>query len=167
MENNTPFLSLARRVCVLALYGFLAIVLAGPILTVVFTLLSFALVGFVLWLPCHALLHGRRDSVEKFKAFVRRGGAVLSGACAATVRACREVHATVRGTASFLGSVLLESLSGAVVAVLLVTACWPQQAVTPAAVSLAALFGAAAGVLVVLSRVRPAEPAEQSPEAAS
>jgi hypothetical protein len=52
--------------------------------------------------------------------------------------------------------------------VLLVTGCWPPPAVTPPAVSLAALLGAAVGVLVELSRVRPAQPApEHSPEGAS
>jgi hypothetical protein len=170
VETKTGFLGLARKVCFFALFGFLAIALTGPILAALSLVLSFALVGFVLWLPVHALLRrngkGWRTGVAQLQGIARRGGRILAGVWSGTLHLARDAHAALRGTASFLGAVLLESLSGALVAVLLVSTAWPPHNLAPGTLVLAGLAGAAVGLLVVLARRGAAsEPvASQSPE---
>ena len=170
METKPGFFQVARKVCLLALFGLVAITLAGPILSLVFVVLTFALIGFIFWLPIHFLIHGKdgavRSSLEKARAIVRHGGRAAGAVWHGTMCLGREVHETLRGTASVLGAVLLETLSGAVVGILLVTTCWPQHAVTGDAVGIAGLLGALAGLLVVVSRSRRASASavEQSPE---
>jgi F0F1-type ATP synthase assembly protein I len=170
VERKPGLCQIARKVCLLALFGLVAVTLAGPILSLVFVVLTFALIGFLFWLPIHLLIYGKdgavRDSLEKCQAIARRGLRITAAVCHGSMHVGRELHETIRGTASVIGAVLLETLSGAVVGILLVMTCWPQHAVTPGEVVLAGLLGALAGVLVVVSRARRAsEPAvEQSPE---
>ena len=169
MESKPGFCQMARKVCMLALFGLLAITLAGPILSLVFVVLSFALIGFLFWLPVHLLLYGRdgavRDSLNKCAAIVRRGGQVTGAVWYGTLHLGRELHEALRGTASVLGAVLLETLSGAVVGLLLAATCWPHQAATGDALGQGAMLGALTGLLVVLSRWR--RPSEHSPEGAN
>jgi hypothetical protein len=170
VECKPGFCQIVRKVCLLALFGLVAITLAGPILSLVFVVLTFALIGFLFWLPIHFLIHGRdgavRSSLDKARAIARHGGRAVGAIWHGTMCLGREVHETVRGTASVIGAVLLETLSGVVVGILLVTTCWPQHAVTPEAVGIAGLLGALAGLLVVVSRSRraAASAVEQSPE---
>ncbi|MCI0458736.1 MAG: hypothetical protein L0Z62_17395 [Gemmataceae bacterium] len=170
MESKPTLAELARKVCAFALFGFLAITLAGPILAVLFTLLTFALIGFLLWLPLHALLRRReggwREGVQHARCFGQRGLYALGGVWVGTLRVGREMQDALRGTASFVGAVLLEALSGALVGVLVAAACWPPHSLTAGVVVLGGLLGAGAGLLVVLSRRRsaPAPVLEQSPE---
>jgi hypothetical protein len=158
VENKPSLFQMARKVCLLALFGLLAITLAGPILSIVFVILSFALIGFLFWLPIRFLIYGRegalRDGLQNVRAVARRGGYAVGAVWYGTLRVGRELHETLRGTASVIGAVLLETLSGAVVGILLVATCWPQHAVTPGGVVLAGLLGGLAGVLVVVSRAR-------------
>ncbi len=169
MESKPGLIEVTRKLCLLALFGFVAITLAGPILAVLFVVLSFALVGFLFWLPIQTLVlrkdAGLRAGLEKGREVAHRGLQIAGGVWGGTVRLGRDLHEGLRGTVSFVGAVLLEGLSGALVGVLLVSVCWPGQA-PPTAGGLAALLGALTGVLVVLSRRRPARDAlvEQSPE---
>jgi hypothetical protein len=170
MGSKPGFCQVARKVCLLALFGLIAITLAGPILSLVFVVLSFALIGFIFWLPIRLLLYGKsgavRDGLEKGKALAQSGGRAVGAAWRGTTRLGRGLHLALRGTARLVGAILLEALSGAAVGVLVISTCWPQHAVTPGAVVLAGLVGALAGVLVVVSRPRRAgeSAVEQSPE---
>jgi hypothetical protein len=168
--SKPGFCQITKKIFLLALFGLVAITVAGPILSLVFVVLTFALIGFLFWLPIHFLIHGKdgavRSSLEKARAIARHGGRAAGALWHGTMHLGRELHETLRGTASLVGAVLLETLSGAVVGILLVTTCWPQHAVTPEAVSLAGLLGALAGLLVVVSRSRRAgeSAVERSPE---
>jgi hypothetical protein len=170
VESKPSFLALLRKISALALFGFLAVVLAGPILSVLFVVLTFALIGFVLWLPVHALLRRKdanwREGVERVRDFTQSGLNLLAAVWVGSLRLLSGGHTALRGTASIIGMVLLETVSGAVVGMLLVSTCWPPHSLTPGTVVLAALVGAVLGVLVVVSRARPAEEGvfEQSPE---
>jgi hypothetical protein len=167
VETKPGFCQIARKVCLLALFGLVAITLAGPILSLVFVVLTFALIGFLFWLPIHFLIHGKdgavRGSLEKARAIARHGCRATGAVWHGTMYLGRELHETLRGTASVVGAVLLETLSGAVIGILLVTTCWPQHAVTGDAVGIAGLLGALAGLLVVLSRPRRAGAAAVEP----
>jgi hypothetical protein len=172
VDNKPGLFQIVRKVCLLALFGFLAITLAGPILSIVLVILTFALIGFLFWLPIRFLIYGRegalRGGLQGIRAVARRGGRAVGAVWGGTLRVGRELHESLRGTASVIGAVLLEALSGAVVGILLVTTCWPQHAVTPGTVVLAGLLGGLAGVLVVVSRSRrPAESAVESSEPAA
>ncbi len=164
MDTKPSLFQIVRKVFLLALFGLLAITLVGPILSIVLVILSFALIGFLFWLPIRFLIYGRegalRNSWQNVRAVARRGGYAVGAVWYGTLRVGRDLHESLRGTASVIGAVLLETLSGAIVGILLVTTCWPQHALTPGAVVLAGLLGALAGVLVVISRARrPGEPA--------
>ncbi len=170
VETKPSFCQIVRKLCMLALFGLLAVTLAGPILSLVFVVLAFALIGFIFWLPFHLLIYGKdgtmRDGLEKCQGIMRRGLWMTAGIWHGTLRLGRELHETVRGTASVVGAVLLESLSGAALGILLIMTCWPQHAVSAGEVVLAGLLGALAGVLVVVTRARRASEraVEQSPE---
>jgi hypothetical protein len=173
VDSKPSIFQIARKVCLLAVFGLLAITLAGPILSIVLVILSFALIGFLFWLPIRCLIYGRegalRDGLQNIRAVARRGGQAVGAVWHGTLRVGRELHESLRGTASVIGAVLLETLSGAIVGILLATTCWPQQALDPpGTVVLAGLLGALAGVLVVLSRARRAgEPAVERSEPAA
>src|SRR5713101_5481319 len=51
MKNIEGAAEVLRKVFIFTLVGFLVVVLAGPLLTVLGVLLPFALVGFLVWLP--------------------------------------------------------------------------------------------------------------------
>jgi hypothetical protein len=159
VESKPSFVAPLRKVAALAAFGFLAIVLAGPVLSILIVVLTFAVIGFLLWLPVRPLLQRRdgrwRTGVEQAVGYAQRSGELLGSAWHRAVRRAREAHGSVRNTASVVGAVLLETLSGAVVAVLVVTTCWPQPA-HAAMVPVALLVGILAGVLVVACRVQPA-----------
>jgi hypothetical protein len=168
MERKTPLVALVWKISGMALFGLLAIVLAGPVLAILAVVLSFAVVGFVFWLPIHVLLrryHPRwRAGTDKVGDCAQRAADLVGVAWCGGVRLAREAHATLRGTASVVGPILLETLSGAVVGVLLVSTCWPQNSLA-VTVPVAAVVGMILGIFVVLSRPRLAtEDAEQVPE---
>src|SRR5262245_13337666 len=160
VESKPSLGRLIRKICGLAILGFLAITLAGPIIAVLVTVLSFALVGFLFWLPLHALLRrkegGWRDGVHRAREFGGRCLGAAGGVWCGTLRAAHNSQEALRSTASFVGAVLLEALSGTLVAVFLVGTCWPPHGLNPGVFVLAGLIGAATGVLVVVSRRRPA-----------
>ena len=170
MDNKPSFCQIARKVCLLAVFGLVALTLAGPILSLVFVILSFALIGFFFWLPIHLLIYGKdgalRNGLEKCQVVARSGVQMTAAVCHGTMRVGRELHESVRGTVNVVGAVLLETVSGAVVGILLVMTCWPQHAVTAGALVMAGLLGALAGVLVVVSRARrnSESAVERSPE---
>jgi hypothetical protein len=169
VESKQSFVALLRKLGALAAFGFVGIVLAGPILSMLIVVLTFAGIGFLLWLLVRPLLQRRdgqwRRGVQQAVGHAQHGGELLAAAWGVAVRRSREAHGTLRSTMSVVGSVLLETLSGGVVGVLVVTTCWPQQA-HAAAAPVGALAGIIIGVLVVASRARPAaDGVEQSPEA--
>jgi hypothetical protein len=173
VDSKPTFFQMARKICLLAVFGLVAITLAGPVLSILLVVLTFALIGFLFWLPIRFLIYGKegamRDGLQKGKALARSGGQAVGAVWHGTLRMGRELHETLRGTASVIGAFLLETLSGAVVGVLLAITCWPQHGQDPpGAVVLAGLLGALAGVLVVIFRSRPAaEAAIESSEPAA
>jgi hypothetical protein len=152
-----------RRIAYLALFGFLAIFLLAPILTLLsllFTfalvILSFAFVGFIFWLPFQALgfgfYHGStwRDHPNPPCRFTRKVFATCGVLCTVPMRFGQAACQHCRVAAQTLAVFVLEMVSGALVALLVVLLVQPGA---PALTYVAAGgVGAVGGFLVVLAR---------------
>ena len=87
VESSLTFGRLLRNLLLLAVFGFVAVVFAKPVLTAVAVLLAFALIGFLLWLPLHTLVLGRHTATAQLRQWP-------GGVAAAVVRpehGCRQV----------------------------------------------------------------------------
>jgi hypothetical protein len=138
---------LVRNLLLLAALGFVAVQFAKPLLTVTVTVLVFALVGFLLWLPLHTLVFRRRaplrQSFDQSRELSRQALAGLRHGCT-----------RLGEWAAVLAPMLLEVASGLVLGGLLVWAYSGQQ-VEQESLALGAAAGAVCGVLVVAARRRP------------
>ncbi|HEV3119875.1 MAG TPA: hypothetical protein VGY58_22640 [Gemmataceae bacterium] len=68
-----------RKAAIITLVGFLAVFLAGPVLTVAGVLLPFALVGLLVWIPFRAFMLWRQGGLEAVQASTKRGfGRILA-----------------------------------------------------------------------------------------
>src|SRR5947208_10631200 len=98
MCNVQGLTGMLRKLCLFALFGFLAVTLAGPVIALLSVILSFALIGFLLWLPLYALFAGReagwRNCLAKCRAFGERVLRICHGAL---TRAATTVRGTVGG----------------------------------------------------------------------
>src|SRR5581483_11290305 len=56
MESLHSTADILRKIVLFTILGFLAIILIGPVLTVLGVILPFALVGFLMWLPFRLLV---------------------------------------------------------------------------------------------------------------
>jgi hypothetical protein len=152
---------MAYKLGLFALFGFGAVILAGPLLAMLAVVMAFALVGFLFWLPLHALLRGPRPGGwqpcrDHFLAHWRH----LKGHCRGTAQALqawgRDLPERVRHTVAVAAAVVLEMASGAVVGGLFVYLSEREHVFPPLTIVTGVLVGALVGLLVVLSRPRPA-----------
>jgi YMGG-like Gly-zipper len=162
-----------RKIVFFALLGFGVIFLSGPVialfsfiisaaLVILFVFLPFMLLGLIVWLPLRAIFGGRgrarRDLFETGRlvgkaAFVvplRTCGHVYARARCARVR----MHERVHTVTTFLGSILLEMVSGALVGALLGAIIGLQMNALQVSIPVGAVIGSALGLVVGASRVR-------------
>lgn len=73
-----------RKVIFLAVLGFAVMVVSGPILAILslflsfaMVVLSFAFVGFLVWLPCHILLVGREAAFANLRVIAQTYGQAI------------------------------------------------------------------------------------------
>jgi hypothetical protein len=151
---------MVRKLGLFALFGFLAIILAGPLLGILAVMLTFALIGFLIWLPLCALFAGNRTGWRHCLAHARWFWHQAHFLCQAPFRTLvsleRAFRQRVRGTANLIGALLAESCCGAVVGGFLVYLSRGERQLPPIAVVTGALVGAVVGMLVVVSRRRSA-----------
>jgi len=158
VESSLNFGRLLRNLVWLALLGFMAVVFAGPVVSAVALILAFALVGFLLWLPLHTLVLGRRaplrHSFDCGRSASVRVLVGLGAGCRLADQMRRRLGEVIWGLASVAGPMLLEVTSGMVLGGLLVWAYeGPKE--DSEAMPLGIFAGMIAGVLVVWSRRRP------------
>jgi hypothetical protein len=175
-----------RKIGLLALIGFGAITLSGPILAVLSVVLSlgtvvagFALVGFLIWLPFRLVTGGAQSTMAAIQDanrdlghIVRRAagmlwalasfpfrltGAILLGGIYVVARVLHVTAATV----AIVGGISLAALTGAAagVGMGILTATTPgeMEAAIPVNALAGGLIGAATGIIMtVRERRRPA-----------
>jgi hypothetical protein len=147
-----------RKLCLLSLFGFLAITLAGPVLAVLAIIVSFALIGFLFSLPLIALCAGKRAGWKRIQAHAlarwHQAHCVWQRAGRAMELYGSDLGERVRSTASLIAAVLVETVSGAVVGGFLVYLSQREYHFSVLAVISGAVVGALVGLLVVLSHRR-------------
>lgn len=169
MDSQPTAADVLRKVLFLALFGFLAVILAGPVIAVCSVLLSvlltaglvllpFVLIGFVVWLPFQALVLGRRIEWRRVGASVQAlyTGlfSVVGGVFGSGFRLVKGVARRIGTAVLFLMSVALDVLGGALVGAVLgaLGGLWHDDA--PGRIPMGALVGAAVGFIVALTRSR-------------
>jgi hypothetical protein len=144
------------KILLLALFGFLAITFAAPVLALLTVVLFFAIIGFILWLPIHTLVLGKKPGwdmwLSRTHAISRKIGGVLVASWQGVQQALTGNCDGLRSTAAFTGALLVEGLSGAVVALLLVVSIGGHHSENPLTLVLTGLCGGLLGVLVVFFR---------------
>jgi hypothetical protein len=157
-------LLLFRKVFLLSILGLAAVVLVGPVVAVVATLLPFALVGFAVWFVGRSLAGGRlvawataREAGQR----LYRGVVVAPGRLAGRgwQGAKAVAHGTTRGLmrfAGFTGRVFFEGLAGASVGGILGAIGGGRYGDADIRVPLGLAAGALIGVLVALFWHQPA-----------
>jgi hypothetical protein len=78
--------ALLGKLIFLTVLGFVAVVVSGPVLAILsvflslaFVLLSFAFVGFLVWLPFHVLLVGRETAFQNLRGMGQAVGGAMAG----------------------------------------------------------------------------------------
>jgi hypothetical protein len=165
MDSTPTAASALHKLFMLALFGFLAVILAGPViglvsvvLSVLLLMLPFAFIGLLLWLPFQALIMGRRIDWGRFGANVRAvagglawaGGGVLRLAGRALGWVGRTVWALVR----FVFTVVLDVAAGALAGGVLGIIGGRMHGDADGRVPVAMLIGAGVGLVVSLLRSR-------------
>jgi hypothetical protein len=165
---------MVRKVALFALFGFLAVTLAGPLLAMLAVIVSFALIGFLIWLLVYAIFAGNRLGWRKCLAHAGAGlkgayglcrtvghiamafactfGHTLRAAASMFMAATRNLRESLRGTASVLGAVIVETASGAIVGGFLAYFSQRERYLSERAIGVGVLVGALVGIGVVLAR---------------
>jgi hypothetical protein len=141
-----------RKLALFALFGFLAIVLAGPFLAILAVVLSFALVAFLLWVPLYALFADKQAGLRHAQAIWHEACRVGRDAMHGLLNFCRDLGPRAHATVTIIAAVMVETLSGAVVGGFLVYLSEGEHPFPSLAVAAGALVGSLAGLLVVFSR---------------
>jgi hypothetical protein len=154
---NAPlsFLSLAKKLTLMALIGFLVITLVGPVVALVSLLVPFALIGYAVWWTCRWWVGGRPGLKERLDQGKEWGEKAWHGAHEVGARAMcrvRDMGAEARTKANFVGALLVEATSGVLVGVFLVLLGNPGQSMPEATVCAAGTLGGFIGVLAALGR---------------
>jgi hypothetical protein len=117
MEKLQDAGHIVRKVALMTLIGFLAVILAGPILTVIGVLLPFALIGFLVWAPVKLLVVAKNGGWPAVRATTHR---VAHGVLAVPVwtiyhlgAGLKYVVLSVFGLIGFLGGIILPTIAGA------------------------------------------------------
>ncbi|HEV3082781.1 MAG TPA: hypothetical protein VGY66_23555 [Gemmataceae bacterium] len=169
MDNSGNMLRVLRKIAFFALVGFAVIFLTGPVvamlsfiisagLFVLFFLLPFALLGLMVWLPIRLIFgkgrNARRD-LWRTGRFVGRAAVVMPA------RACGHVYTRTLGLGErlhqltcFIGTIFVETISGALVGALLGAIAGFQTQAWHIAIPAGAVIGTGLGVIVGASRIR-------------
>jgi hypothetical protein len=150
MESCVSLTCVVKRLTYLALAGLGVVVLAGPILTVAALVGTFALIGFLVWLPLHTVFVGPQSTWKNACDGSRRWGRRVGGCCGMVGRNCRCVGTKVvemaEGWWPLVGGAIREGLGGALVGILVVVLAGLHEAPAVAAVLAGAMVGIAVGL---------------------
>jgi hypothetical protein len=148
-------IGMLRKLFIVVSIGFVAIVLAGPVLAILAVMVSLALVGFLLWLPFYGLWAGWMPSLAKARAcWQPKYDRLWRTARSFVSDSGHEVLERVHGTVRMAVTAISEVLSGAVVVGFVVHLSQREHSFPPGAEATGALVGACLGMLVALSHWR-------------
>jgi hypothetical protein len=168
MESPQTAADVLRKVLFLALFGFLAVMLAGPvlalvsifislILSVVAVVLPFALIGLLLWLPFQALVLGRKIDWHKIGraggVFFRGAFGALGGVVRGGFRILGAVGSKLKAVALFVSRIVLDLVGGALAGGVLGVIGGKIHGDVEGRVPIAMLIGAGVGLVVALARL--------------
>jgi hypothetical protein len=131
---------MCKLLCKWTVLGFLTVLLFGPLMGLLATVLPFALLGFAIWAPVHILMHGRRSPAWQILARTRAVG--------------ERAAAAVRYCGGPLRLFALEVLSGAALGALLVLLTATDASPKGPEIAAGLGLGAAVGFLVVLAGLK-------------
>jgi hypothetical protein len=175
VHNQQSTMDILRKISLLALLGFCAITLSGPLLAILgvllsfgMVILSFALVGLLVWFVVRALYVGHRAAWEGVRElgeglgrvggqFARLLGRVLAfpvrlarGTVAGIWHAARFIARTSWSTAKFVGEISLVGVTGVLVGAVVGAVIGAQNHELEAAIVsnavIGGLIGTAAGI---------------------
>jgi hypothetical protein len=144
-----------RKLTFLSVLGFLAMVLLGPVLAILGVMLSFAVLGLVVWVPIRVLMFGRPLEWDRW-------GQTGKKYCGAVFRGCNRISSQFHSgggvvlekasaAGRFLGTILRETACGALVGAMLGLLQGAQGSFQPRTVGLGVLIGAGVGAFVALT----------------
>ena len=158
MENLESTGNVLRKIALFTLIGFLVIVLAGPMLTLIGMLIPFALVGFLVWLPFHFLKIGRVGGWAAVRDTAKKGllkiAAVPVWLASHIVYGALWLLRTAFGLVRFILGIVLPVLGGAFVGALLGLMGGIEYHDADVRIPAGALLGAAIGLLAGILRTR-------------
>ncbi len=182
VDGLTPVTRALRTFASLVLIGFLALVLAPPLLFLLTgavsalvglfaAFLPFALVGLLIWVPYHVLTHGGEATWQRAREMVvglgRTTFAIPLRVCGAILSRSLAVGRWVldfnRQAVRFVGVLLFEALSGALVGGLVGFLVASDSAHQPVTIAICAALGAGFGGLTAIGRFRGACTEETAP----
>jgi hypothetical protein len=152
-----------RKFALLALVGFLVVLLVGPVLGILGIMFGFAVVGLLFWIPVRAFLLGQPPDWASYRDLTRKcRGAVFVRFCHAWRRGhdvlghAQEVSQRAWATGCYVANILREIICGMLVGALIgwmhgSPSGWPVEQ----SVVLGIMAGAAIGVLVGIASRRP------------
>ena len=118
MEKLQSTVPILRKAAIITLIGFLAITLAGPLLTIAGVLLPFAAVGLLVWIPFKGIMMWKQGGWTALGGSVKRGlGRVVAAPVWLLARAFGAVGwvlSSVLGLVGFVLGLILPVILGAV-----------------------------------------------------
>jgi hypothetical protein len=154
MSGPHILLGFLYRLCGLALFGFVAILLVGPVVAVVAVLASFALIGFLFWLPIRLFLIRKPIDWARAKEKGRRYGGMVVAGCS-RIRAFLPANEAIleksRHAGLFVAVFFREVICGAVLGSMLGSIRATQGAFELWPIILGLCLGAGIGACVALA----------------
>jgi hypothetical protein len=156
MDTPLNLSRIVRRVLGCTAAGAGVVLFAKPLICLALVVGFFATVGFLLWLPVQAAVVGPQRTWQSVYGRGRRWFGPVGQKCR---RASASMCAVMAWATPVVSNLLLEGVSGALVAVVLAMAAGVHEPKKSPVMPLAALCGALAGGLLALTRSRRAAPA--------
>jgi hypothetical protein len=158
MEMLQGTVPMVRKAAIITLVGFLAVFLAGPVLTVAGVLLPFALVGLLVWIPFRGIVLWRQGGWEAVQAATHKGfGRVLAVPAWILATAFGGVKWVVGSAFSLVGftlGLILPTLLGGIGGAILGFMGGMQHQDADFRIPAGALIGACVGLLIGATRSR-------------
>jgi hypothetical protein len=154
MEKLQGSAHILRHVVLWTLIGFGVLVLSGPIIAIVGTLLPFALVGLLIWLVVRAIMLGPLMVGRIIGRTVHAVLAVPRWAGRTAFHGVRRVGQAGWSTVSFVGSILLPAFAGALVGAMLGLIGGMEHNDADVRVPAGAVIGAGIGLVAGVTRPR-------------
>jgi hypothetical protein len=177
MERLQGTTQVLRKAGLITLIGFLAVILSGPVLTVLGILLPFALVGLLVWIPFRAFVaakHGGLPEVgQQAKTALRNVAAVPVWILGTAFALVGFVLKTGWGIVAFLLGIIFPTIAGAFLGGVLGLIGGIEHNDAEVRVPAGAAIGASIGLIAGAWRTKPAKqvviiervPVERGPEA--